>query len=163
MPRSGPCPASALINTGSGKCLDVTNQCSANGNQLQIWTCTGAANQQWTVPGGGTTPTNPPTTTPPSSGLNPASRPAATSISPSGSSSCRSARPARRPPFVVSAQGANGFQDADFFTDKTDGAMTFWAPEKGVTTPNSKYARSELREMNSNGSAPTGSSPAPTG
>jgi hypothetical protein len=31
--------------------------------------------------------------------------------------------------------------------------MTFWAPEKGVTTPNSNYARSELREMNSNGSA----------
>jgi hypothetical protein len=31
--------------------------------------------------------------------------------------------------------------------------MTFWAPEKGVTTPNSNYARSELREMNSNGTA----------
>ncbi len=31
--------------------------------------------------------------------------------------------------------------------------MTFWAPEKGVTTPNSSYARSELREMNGNGSA----------
>src|SRR3954462_10024123 len=31
--------------------------------------------------------------------------------------------------------------------------MTFFAPEKGVTTPNSNYARSELREMNSNGSA----------
>jgi hypothetical protein len=31
--------------------------------------------------------------------------------------------------------------------------MTFWDPEAGVTTPNSSYARSELREMNSNGSA----------
>ena len=31
--------------------------------------------------------------------------------------------------------------------------MTFWAPEKGVTTPNSNYARSELREMNSDGSS----------
>jgi chitosanase len=40
----------ALINTGSGKCLDATNNSSANGNQLQIWTCTGAANQQWRVP-----------------------------------------------------------------------------------------------------------------
>jgi hypothetical protein len=50
-------------------------------------------------------------------------------------------------------QGANGFQDSYFFTDTRDGAMTFWAPEKGVTTPNSNYARSELREMNSNGSA----------
>ncbi|MFI7385580.1 polysaccharide lyase family 7 protein [Streptomyces sp. NPDC049813] len=50
-------------------------------------------------------------------------------------------------------QGANGFQDAYFYTDTRDGAMTFWAPEKGVTTPNSNYARSELREMNRSGSA----------
>src|SRR5258708_5862078 len=38
-------------------------------------------------------------------------------------------------------QGANGFQDAYFYTDTRDGAMTFWAPEKGVTTPNSNYAQ----------------------
>ncbi|MCL2731629.1 MAG: polysaccharide lyase family 7 protein [Actinomycetia bacterium] len=50
-------------------------------------------------------------------------------------------------------QGSNGFQDDYFYTDGRDGAMTFWAPEKGVTTPNSNYARSELREMNSNGGA----------
>ena len=50
-------------------------------------------------------------------------------------------------------QGANGYQDAYFYTDTRDGAMTFWAPEKGVTTPNSNYARSELREMNRDGSA----------
>ncbi|MFE9249697.1 polysaccharide lyase family 7 protein [Streptomyces sp. NPDC007088] len=50
-------------------------------------------------------------------------------------------------------QGANGYQDDFFYTDTRDGAMTFWAPEKGVTTPNSNYARSELREMNRNGSA----------
>ncbi|MCT9089062.1 polysaccharide lyase family 7 protein [Streptomyces sp. ASQP_92] len=49
-------------------------------------------------------------------------------------------------------QGANGFQDSYFYTDTRDGAMTFWAPEKGVTTPNSHYARSELREMNRDGS-----------
>ncbi|MGW2650503.1 polysaccharide lyase family 7 protein [Streptomyces sp. NPDC001393] len=49
-------------------------------------------------------------------------------------------------------QGANGYQDAYFYTDTHDGAMTFWAPEKGVTTPNSNYARSELREMNRDGS-----------
>ncbi|MGW2792727.1 polysaccharide lyase family 7 protein [Streptomyces sp. NPDC001251] len=49
-------------------------------------------------------------------------------------------------------QGANGFQDTYFSTDPRDGAMTFWAPEKGVTTPNSNYARSELREMNRDGS-----------
>jgi hypothetical protein len=50
-------------------------------------------------------------------------------------------------------QGASGFQDSYFYTDARDGAMTFWAPEKGVTTPNSNYARSELREMNRDGSA----------
>jgi hypothetical protein len=50
-------------------------------------------------------------------------------------------------------QGANGFQDSYFYTDTRDGAMIFWAPEKGVTTPNSNYARSELREMNRSGSA----------
>ena len=47
--------------------------------------------------------------------------------------------------------GPNGFQDDYFFTDKTDGAMTFWAPENGVTTPNSRYLRSELRELNADG------------
>lgn len=50
-------------------------------------------------------------------------------------------------------QGSSGFQDSYFYTDTRDGAMTFWAPEKGVTTPNSSYARSELREMNKSGSA----------
>nr|WP_221376984.1 polysaccharide lyase family 7 protein [Actinoplanes polyasparticus] len=51
-------------------------------------------------------------------------------------------------------KGANGYSNPTYFwTDKNDGSMTFWAPEKGVTTPNSKYARSELREMNTNGSA----------
>jgi hypothetical protein len=51
-------------------------------------------------------------------------------------------------------KGASGYSNpAYFWTDKNDGSMTFWAPEKGVTTPNSSYARSELREMNSNGSA----------
>jgi hypothetical protein len=50
-------------------------------------------------------------------------------------------------------QGSNGFQDSYFYTDTRDGAMTFWAPEKGVTTANSDYARSELREMNHDGSS----------
>ncbi len=45
-----------------------------------------------------------------------------------------------------------GFQDAYFFTDRVDGAMTFWDPENGVITPNSSYPRSELRELNANGS-----------
>jgi Alginate lyase len=50
-------------------------------------------------------------------------------------------------------QGPGGYQDSYFFTDPTDGAMTFWAPENGVTTPNSNYPRSELRELNADGSS----------
>jgi hypothetical protein len=51
-------------------------------------------------------------------------------------------------------KGASGYTNpAYFWTDKNDGSMTFWDPEAGVTTPNSSYARSELREMNTNGSA----------
>ncbi len=60
-----------------------------------------------------------------------------------------------KPTTIQPAQlkGPNGFTNGNFFTDKTNGSMTFWTPEKGVTTPNSKFARSELREMNSNGTA----------
>jgi hypothetical protein len=51
-------------------------------------------------------------------------------------------------------KGPNGYTNpAYFWTDTNDGSMTFWDPEAGVTTANSKYARSELREMNSDGSA----------
>ncbi|GHH81359.1 alginate lyase [Streptomyces sulfonofaciens] len=57
------------------------------------------------------------------------------------------------PTTISSSQLEGGFQDSYFYTDTRDGAMTFWAPEKGVTTPNSNYARSELREMNRDGSA----------
>jgi hypothetical protein len=47
----------------------------------------------------------------------------------------------------------DGFQDAYFFTDTTDGAMSFFDPENGVTTADSSYPRSELREMNTDGTA----------
>ena len=40
-------------------------------------------------------------------------------------------------------QGPNGFHDAYFFTDPTDGSMSFWDPENGVTTANSNYPRSD--------------------
>jgi Alginate lyase/Ricin-type beta-trefoil lectin domain len=131
-----------LINTGSGKCLDATNNSSANGNQLQIWTCTGAANQKWTLPTG--TP----------GGLNPSVAPGGNfDLSvwelqlPTGSPGA--------PTTILPAQleGPNGFQDSYFYTDSTDGAMTFWDPENGVTTPNSNFSRSELREMTSSGAA----------
>src|SRR3954449_9864304 len=39
-----------LVSSLNGKCLDVTNGSTANGNQPQLWTCTsGNANQQWTL------------------------------------------------------------------------------------------------------------------
>ncbi len=47
--------------------------------------------------------------------------------------------------------GPGGHQDSYFFTDPTDGSMTFWDPENGVTTANSNYPRSELREMTAGG------------
>ncbi|MFI5606257.1 polysaccharide lyase family 7 protein [Amycolatopsis sp. NPDC051903] len=46
-----------------------------------------------------------------------------------------------------------GYTDKYFYTDSGDGSMTFWDPENGVTTPNSNYSRSELREMTSGGKA----------
>lgn len=56
-------------------------------------------------------------------------------------------------PTTISPSGLEGgYSSSYFYTDSGDGAMSFWAPEKGVTTPNSNYARSELREMNPNGS-----------
>jgi len=50
-------------------------------------------------------------------------------------------------------KGANGFHDQYFFTNTTDGSMSFWDPENGVHTTNSKFPRSELREMTSSGAA----------
>jgi hypothetical protein len=56
------------------------------------------------------------------------------------------------PNTIGSAALQAGYEDAYFFTDPTDGAMTFWDPENGVTTANSSYPRSELRELNTDGS-----------
>ncbi|HEX4225986.1 MAG TPA: polysaccharide lyase family 7 protein, partial [Pseudonocardiaceae bacterium] len=47
-------------------------------------------------------------------------------------------------------KGSNGFQDKYFYTSPSDGSMTFWDPENGVTL-GSKYPRTELREMTSSG------------
>ena len=35
----------------SSLCLDVVNQSTANGAQVQVWSCSGNANQQWTYDG----------------------------------------------------------------------------------------------------------------
>jgi hypothetical protein len=133
-----------LVNTGSGKCLDVTDHGTADGTRLQIWSCTGGSNQTWTLPTGGTPPQ-----------LNP-------NLPPGGNfdlSVWELQLPTGSPgsPTTISPaqlKGPNGYTNpAYFFTDKTDGSMTFWDPESGVTTPNSSYPRSELREMNPDGSA----------
>lgn len=57
------------------------------------------------------------------------------------------------PTTILPAQlvGATGYHDTYFFTDPTDGSMTFWDPEDGVKTANSNYPRSELREMTASG------------
>jgi hypothetical protein len=44
-PQSG----GALLNPQSGKCLDDTGY-GGSGTQVQIWSCTGNANQSWTLP-----------------------------------------------------------------------------------------------------------------
>jgi hypothetical protein len=153
-----------IINTGSGKCLDATNWGSASGTPLQIWTCTGAANQAWTTAGGASPA---PTTTPSTAPLPPAWLPPAgtaggpdASVAPGGNvdlSDWQLQLPTGSPgspttisPDQLSADG--GFHDAYFSTDSSDGAMHFWDPEAGVTSAHSDYPRSELREMNADGS-----------
>ncbi|MEU4215776.1 ThuA domain-containing protein [Actinoplanes sp. NPDC026623] len=44
-PRTGP------ITGAAGKCVDVSGASSADGTKIQLWGCTGSANQQWTVNG----------------------------------------------------------------------------------------------------------------
>jgi hypothetical protein len=36
-----------VINRGSGKCLDVNAVSTADGANIQQWTCTGGGNQHW--------------------------------------------------------------------------------------------------------------------
>jgi ricin-type beta-trefoil lectin protein/glycosyl hydrolase family 95 len=42
-----------LRGVGSGRCLDVPGQSQSDGTLLQIWDCTGGANQQWTFTSSG--------------------------------------------------------------------------------------------------------------
>jgi len=42
--------AGTLVSSLNGKCLDLTNGSTANGNQPQLWTCyAGSSNQTWTL------------------------------------------------------------------------------------------------------------------
>ncbi|MFJ6465886.1 ricin-type beta-trefoil lectin domain protein [Streptomyces sp. NPDC091387] len=49
---SGSAGTSGALATG-GKCLDATGNTAADGTPAQLWDCTGAANQRWTLPGDG--------------------------------------------------------------------------------------------------------------
>lgn len=42
----------ALINRGSGKCLDDPGWSKTNGTRVVIWSCSGFRNQAWTLPAG---------------------------------------------------------------------------------------------------------------
>jgi type 1 glutamine amidotransferase len=47
----GTTPTSGPIVAASGKCVDVNGASSADGTKIQLWTCNGQANQQWTRSG----------------------------------------------------------------------------------------------------------------
>jgi hypothetical protein len=42
--------AGDLINVPANKCLDIRDNNLADGARLQLWSCTGAANQRWNMP-----------------------------------------------------------------------------------------------------------------
>jgi glucosylceramidase len=50
----GPAGRTGAISGLAGKCLDVTDGSTANGNQPQLWTCTAGPNQTWTLDSDGT-------------------------------------------------------------------------------------------------------------
>jgi hypothetical protein len=52
----GTASATGPIKAGdnSAKCVDDNGQSTANGTKIQLWDCTGGANQQWTVASDGT-------------------------------------------------------------------------------------------------------------
>jgi endo-1,4-beta-xylanase len=52
-PDPGPGGDGELRGVGSNRCLDVPNQSTQPGTQVQIWDCWGGANQQWTYTSSG--------------------------------------------------------------------------------------------------------------
>lgn len=39
--------AGDLVNLNSNRCVDVRDWVATNGGKLQLWDCTGSANQKW--------------------------------------------------------------------------------------------------------------------
>ncbi|MER6678245.1 ricin-type beta-trefoil lectin domain protein [Streptomyces sp. NPDC000983] len=50
----GATSATGEVKGVNGKCLDVDNSQTADGTQVQLWTCNGTGAQEWTVGGDGT-------------------------------------------------------------------------------------------------------------
>jgi hypothetical protein len=60
IPAGGTLPpptSHGIVGQGSGKCLDITGHATADATPIQLWTCTAADNQAWSLNGG--TVTNP--------------------------------------------------------------------------------------------------------
>ena len=55
------------------------------------------------------------------------------------------------PEQISSEDLMKGYTSKYFYTDPTDGSMTFYDPEDGVTTAHSDYPRSELCELDADG------------
>jgi hypothetical protein len=36
-----------IVNEGSGKCLDVSGEATADGSKVNLYSCSGGANQAW--------------------------------------------------------------------------------------------------------------------
>jgi hypothetical protein len=45
----GPVPRVGPITGAAGRCVDVSGASSADGTKIQLWSCHGGSNQQWTV------------------------------------------------------------------------------------------------------------------
>ncbi|GAA0805029.1 polysaccharide lyase family 7 protein [Spirilliplanes yamanashiensis] len=173
--RSGLCLDATDRSSANRTALQVW---SCTGGSNQRWTLPGSTTPPTTPPTSAPTTgptaaptTAPPTTAPPTTAPTtpPTSKPPTTPpTTPPGGGLDRDASPGAnfdlavwqlqqpvgspgRPVTISPSRLEGGYQDQFFYTDPADGAMTFFAPEKGVTTPNSKFARSELREMNRNG------------
>ncbi len=52
-PSGAVAPSGPVTGLG-GKCVDVTGANPADGTGLELWTCNGGTNQNWTIPGDGT-------------------------------------------------------------------------------------------------------------
>jgi hypothetical protein len=138
----------AMISTSSNLCLEVRDDLVKSGNDVWLNTCNNAAAQIWNLPKGSSNPTTP---TPPTTGTLPnpdtilnfsnweLQEPVA-----SGSGVLT----------IPSSKLTASYSDKYMYTSSSAGgdAVTFFTPEDGAHTTNSSYPRTELRELNANGS-----------